>query len=267
MSNEHSPSSAVADEILHRGSFWLYPDNETAWPEDKELALMILNEPIPHSGSPLFARLWTRAKYRICIDGGGNRLYDFGKAENTLEQFIPDAVVGDLDSLQSEPRSYYENRGAVIHQYNDQNSTDFMKGLKYIDSVMRVDHDVKSCLVVVFGGLGGRLDHILHTLKVLFNNHKQREIVIISDDNLTFVVPKGRNRILTNKQVDGPTCGILPLAGETILTTSGLRWNLDHYPSSFEGLMSTSNIIDESNVTIETTLPVAWTAQFRPQAS
>ncbi|KAJ1861128.1 thiamine pyrophosphokinase [Coemansia sp. RSA 989] len=266
MAQWHQPNSTVADEILHRGSFWLYPDNETAWPEDKELALMILNEPIPHSESPLFARLWARAQYRICIDGGGNRLYDFGKAEGTLEQFIPDAVVGDLDSLQAEPRSYYETRGAVIHRYSDQNSTDFMKGLKYIDSVMRVDHDVKSCLVVVFGGLGGRLDHILHTLKVLFNNHKQREIVIISDDNLTFVVPKGRNRILIDKQVDGPTCGILPLAGETILTTSGLRWNLDHHPSSFEGLMSTSNIIDEPSVIIETTLPVAWTAQFHPRS-
>ncbi|KAJ2795016.1 thiamine pyrophosphokinase [Coemansia guatemalensis] len=257
------------DDTLHKGSYLLYPDEglaDTAWPKDKELALLILNESIPQQMGALLEDIWARADHRICIDGGGNRLYRFGKESSTLDKFVPDAIVGDLDSLQDEPRLHYAQKGTAIHRYEDQDSTDFMKGLLYLDTVLRKGKGPEDCVVIVFGGLGGRLDHTLHTLKVLFYNHQQRNVVLVSEENLTFVVPRGTNRILTNAQVDGPSCGILPLAGETMLTTKGLRWNLDHQPSSFEGLMSTSNIIDDTQISIETSLPVAWTAQFRPKA-
>ncbi|KAJ2785295.1 thiamine pyrophosphokinase [Coemansia javaensis] len=248
--------------------YLLCPDAErgAAWPADTELALLILNEAIPHRGTPLFERLWARADYRICADGGGNRLYALCEEEGALGKFVPDAVVGDLDSLLETPREYFEEQGAEIHRNSDQDATDFMKGLAFLDSALRPGKDPQSCVVVVIGGLGGRLDHIMHTLKVLFNVHQQRRMVVVSDENLAFVLPSGKNTILVNPQVDGPTCGILPLAGETVLTTAGLRWNLDAHRSSFEGLMSTSNIIEAREVTIETTVPVAWTAQFRPRA-
>ncbi|KAI8319939.1 thiamine pyrophosphokinase [Martensiomyces pterosporus] len=254
---------------VHRGSYVLYPQDGTAltaWDKSKELALVILNQPIPHANTPLFSELWSRATYHICVDGGGNQLYNFGMQAGVLEKYIPDVVVGDLDSLEEVPRKYYQEKGAVIHRYSDQDSTDFMKSLKYLDTVLRKGADTHECTVVVFGGINGRLDHTLHALKVLFNNHLEREIIIISTENLTYVLPKGKNKILVNKQVDGPTCGILPLAGEAVLTTGGLRWNLDHYPSTFEGLMSTSNIIDDPEVVIETSIPVAWTSEFRPLA-
>ncbi|KAJ1668806.1 thiamine pyrophosphokinase [Coemansia sp. RSA 1813] len=250
------------------GSYLIYPDEDstsvTSWPKNKELALLILNEPIPDEERNVLESVWSRANYRVCIDGGGNRLYDFCKHRDTLDKFVPDVIVGDLDSLQETPRTYYERQGANIHCYSDQNSTDFMKGLSYLDNELRHGKDPNDCVVVVVGGLGGRLDHIMHTLKVLFNNNLKRQICVISESNLTFVIPSGKNKILVNKRVDGPTCGILPLAGQTMLTTKGLRWNLNNHPSSFEGLMSTSNIIDDPEILIETTLPVAWTCEFTP---
>ncbi|KAJ2470472.1 thiamine pyrophosphokinase [Coemansia sp. RSA 2322] len=234
------------------------------WPADQELALLILNQPIPHADKSLFRELWARAKHRICVDGGGNRLYELGIKAGALEAYVPDAIVGDLDSLLEQPRAYYKQRGAEICYYSDQDSTDFMKGLRYLDDFRRAGRSTSSCAVVVLGGLCGRVDHILHSLKVLFNTHLERQMLIVSEENLTFVLPKGANRILINRKVDGPTCGILPLAGETVLTTNGLRWNLDHHLSTFEGLMSTSNIIDGAEVHIESTLPVAWTSELRP---
>ncbi|KAJ2549622.1 thiamine pyrophosphokinase, partial [Coemansia sp. RSA 1933] len=256
--------------VVHLGSYFIYPDDyctgngATSWPQNKELALLLLNEPIPDEQRKVLESVWSRANYRLCIDGGGNRLFDFCSRHDTLGKLVPDAIVGDLDSLQETPRTFYKNLGAKIHRYSDQDSTDFMKGLLYLDKVMRDGKDPGDCIVVVFGGLGGRLDHTMHTLKVLFNNHLTRQMAVISETNLTFVVSSGKNKILVNKQVDGPTCGILPLSGQTMLTTKGLRWNLCNHPSSFEGLMSTSNIVDDNEIYVETTLPVAWTCEFKP---
>lgn len=36
--------------------------------------LLILNQPITHFAA--FARLWKHTKYRVCADGGANRLFD-----------------------------------------------------------------------------------------------------------------------------------------------------------------------------------------------
>ncbi|KAJ2896100.1 thiamine pyrophosphokinase [Coemansia aciculifera] len=258
-------STTDGSDAMHLGSYLLYPgEHQQAVAADKELAILVLNQPIPHAETPLFELLWARASHRICVDGGGNRLYDLGKSTDTLGKCIPDAIVGDLDSLREEPRAYFALRGTDIHHISDQNSTDFMKGLQYLDRVRRAGKQPDECVVVVWGGLGGRLDHILHTLKVMFNNHLVRQMTVISDENLSSVLPKGKNKILVNKQVDGPTCGILPLAGEAVLTTKGLRWNLDHFSSAFEGMMSTSNIIDDPEVYIESSMPVVWTSEFRP---
>ncbi|KAJ2834446.1 thiamine pyrophosphokinase [Coemansia sp. 'formosensis'] len=261
------PNGQSFDSTVHLGSYLLYPSDQhiaTAWPSNKELALLILNQPIPHAETSLLSQLWARADHRICVDGGGNRLYNLGKKTGTLETYIPDVIVGDLDSLLESPRAYYAQKGTEIHHISDQDSTDFMKSLRYLDTVRRAGKPTDDCIVVVLGGLGGRLDHILHTLKVMFNNHLKRQMVVVSDENLAFVAPKGKNKILVNKHVDGPTCGIMPLVGEAVLTTEGLRWNLDHYPSTFEGLMSTSNIIDDPEVHIDSSMPVAWTSEFRP---
>jgi thiamine pyrophosphokinase len=47
---------------------------ETTWsPPD----LLILNQPIAHFTA--FSRLWKHTGYRICADGGANRLYDMLK--------------------------------------------------------------------------------------------------------------------------------------------------------------------------------------------
>jgi len=51
----------------------------------KEHALLILNQPI--SSKALLQRLWSCTSYRICADGGANRLYDlFDKHEDLAER-------------------------------------------------------------------------------------------------------------------------------------------------------------------------------------
>ena len=52
--------------------------------------LLILNQPI--SDFAVFTRLWSRSRYRLCADGGANRLYDMFNGE--LEAQRADYVCG-----------------------------------------------------------------------------------------------------------------------------------------------------------------------------
>ncbi|KAJ1674121.1 thiamine pyrophosphokinase [Spiromyces aspiralis] len=193
-----------------------------------KVVLLILNQPIPDSQSTLFDSLWQRGKYL---------------------QYAGHCIPAPRDlSAQNVP--------ALTHL--DDNTTDFMKALSYID-----DRVVGDNMVIVFGDFGGRLDHAMHTLHVLNNEGKRRKIMMITPQNIVFAIRKGTTKILFDKDVDGPACGLLPLAGPVRLTTCGLRWNLDDHESSFEGMMSTSNIIDGPEVIVSTTNTIIWTGEFR----
>ncbi|CAN0438080.1 unnamed protein product, partial [Ascophyllum nodosum] len=51
-----------------------------------------------------------RAVLRICADGGANRLHDSFDADSPgeRERYVPDMIVGDLDSLRPEVAAFYE---------------------------------------------------------------------------------------------------------------------------------------------------------------
>ncbi len=75
------------------------------------------------------------------------------------------------------------------------------------------------------GGLGGRLDHTLANLAALYA-HRDTRLVLCGDGNLTRLIPRGRALIRPARPLEGPTCGLIPLAGPAVATSSGLRWNL-----------------------------------------
>jgi thiamine pyrophosphokinase len=72
--NTFSPAAFLGDDVLQEG--FVGPD------------LLILNQPI--SSFQVFARLWRHARYRICADGGANRLYDMfeGDLNERRKEFV-----------------------------------------------------------------------------------------------------------------------------------------------------------------------------------
>jgi len=114
----------------------------------RQTALIILNTPLPPQ--PLFRKIWQTgtqplstaghlctdsrvcvARIRYCADGGANRLYDRfvkgkGKVENEdwtaededEERWLPDLVLGDLDSLKPDVKKYYESKvGSLLWRF------------------------------------------------------------------------------------------------------------------------------------------------------
>lgn len=68
--------------------------------------LIILNSPsFPYQ---LLPRLWSQSSTKICADGGANRLFKSFKDREGSNMYIPDSIVGDLDSVESEVVEYYK---------------------------------------------------------------------------------------------------------------------------------------------------------------
>ncbi|KZV84726.1 Thiamin pyrophosphokinase, partial [Exidia glandulosa HHB12029] len=220
-------------------------------------ALVILNQPFSYE---LLSVLWNATAWRACADGGANRLHDVSLKEG-LARFKPDVVRGDLDSLRPDVREAYSALGIPIEHDPDQYSTDLMKCLDVVPS-----HVTE---VVLLGGLSGRLDQTVHVLALLHRKrHESRRMFAITDDSLGWVLDAGEHEIslpwpIANGPL-GPTCGILPVGvAGTTLTTKGLEWDVEDWPSSFDGLVSTSNHIASGTVRVRTTAPVWWTVEVR----
>src|SRR5699024_2521465 len=115
----------------------------------------------------------------VCLQPG---LYLINKWNPTIKK-LPDAIVGDLDSIRTSVRSHYENLGVTVVEDGDQYSTDFTKCLKYLKghageiispttkpSASASAMQISRLDILILGGLGGRVDqafsqiHHLHLM-------------------------------------------------------------------------------------------------------
>ncbi|KAI6044710.1 thiamine pyrophosphokinase [Pisolithus marmoratus] len=216
--------------------------------------LIILNQPFSRN---LLDMLWKASSWHCCADGGANRLFDL-LPDDLRCSYVPDLIKGDLDSLRANVRDYYASKD------HDQNSTDLMKCIQSIQEKEKLEN--REYEIIILGGLGGRLDHTVHTLSYVHKLRRTRKkVFVITDDNISWVLDEGQHRIPIDHEILGPTCGLLPMGVDsTILTTTGLRWNLTEAESSFDGLVSTSNhlVPEEKFVTINTSRPIWWCVEL-----
>ena len=100
---------------------------------------------------------------------------DSGIASMEALGFIPDVIIGDLDSaplaLLSEPK--YKDIPRIIHP-TEKDDTDLMLAVKYA-----LDNGCRD--IIIIGGIGGRLDHTLANLMILEYIHKRNAAGTITD--------------------------------------------------------------------------------------
>lgn len=230
-------------------------------------AIIILNQPINRHA---LAAVIKSASLLVCADAGADRLYDYDQADTDVEALtqslkngvhapkfkhhhrVPDAIVGDLDSLTHPVEEHYRSQGVQVIKDPDQYSTDFTKCLKYIRSWCG-EHAVMD--IVVLGGLGGRVDQgfsQIHHLYMAENDDSllRGRIYLLSEQSLSFVLAKGLNAIHIESGYFEKNVGIIPVLGRALLTTKGLEWDVQDWPTEFGGQVSTSNHIRSSNIEI-----------------
>ena len=157
----------------------------------------------------------SRVKRVVAADGGAAALIDSGH--------IPDAVIGDMDSLSTEYRARLP-AGTMI-EIDEQDSTDFEKSLRSIDAP----------LVIGVGFLGARVDHQLAVFNALIR-FQDRPCILLGEHEVIFHAPP-RISVRLNA---GETVSLFPLRPVTGRST-GLEWPIDGLEFAPDGRIGTSN--------------------------
>jgi thiamine pyrophosphokinase len=298
MSNNNVSSSTPA-VLLHKSPFL---DNDDDNDEDTQTqtatALVILNSPIQKPPSPLFQALWNKSQYRVCADGGANRLYRStvhvptvnatATATDTAttatdsgseQKYIPNLIIGDLDSLQTVVGDYYKKsgQGCSIVCDPDQDRNDLDKSLGAILKQYQqqtTSNNNKIGRVLVYGAFGGRFDQEMGCIQALYQWSHQFDynMWLYDDQTVCWLLPAHiTNHIQlprfdeTVKSVlgEGPTCGLIPIGGAVdSVTTVGFKWDLHEHATAFGGLVSTSNRVMAETVTVTSSHPLVFTAEI-----
>jgi thiamine pyrophosphokinase len=136
-----------------------------------------------------------------------------------------DHLVGDLDSADPELVARARADGTLLHVHPaDKDATDLELALDVVAGLCS-GSDVPGRLLVVGGG-GGRLDHLLADIALLASPRTVAlDVTAHLGDATVTVVRPGRPRSLTGRV--GEQVSLLPVHGAASgVTTSGLRWVL-----------------------------------------
>lgn len=145
----------------------------------------------------------------IAADSGLHHALDMG--------VTPGLVIGDLDSADPDLVSSAERAGAEVIRYSaDKDQTDLELALG--TAVERGADEL-----VVIGGLGGRLDHLLANCALLAADRWAPQRVRLIDATASLWVVRGeRNLVLRPDAV----VTLLAYGGSANVSTTGMRWDL-----------------------------------------
>ena len=163
----------------------------------------------------LLSAVLTEAGPVIAADSGADWLHAVGR--------VPDALIGDLDSVSDVARASVPPEN--VHHIAEQDSTDFDKAIR----------SIAAPLITGIGFLGGQVDHLLAAMTVL-SRYPDRAIVLVGAEDVVAHVPP---------QLE------LPLAPETRVSlfpmrpvqgrSTGLCWPIDGLTLSPDARVGTSN--------------------------
>lgn len=168
----------------------------------------------------------------VAADGAGEVLIQMG--------INPTFIVGDFDSFSGD----IGNKDIEYIKYTDQNSTDFTK------SILEMQ---KRSLFPAFvcGAFGKEIDHTVNNMHCLMKYGNEFPMVFYDhtiSDKPKYCIPIYDKFNFT--AIKGEIISLLPYP-EAILSTKGLKWNLDNDLLSIGGASSVRNQAQNTNIEIK----------------
>jgi len=231
--------------------------------------IIILNESINKTNSEHVKLLWHNATVRVCVDGGTNFYEKFVKSSNSSQPTPPpDLITGDFDSIDQDLlKAYNRNQEVCVVHTPDQDETDFTKAIKELYTFLKRDNTEIHFIIVIGGAKSERFDHVFANFNTLYKSATiiPHPIVLYCKGSLMWLcrphmqhcihIP---DKLKSNQECNW--CALIPLGNEAIVTTTGLKWNVNSHRLKFGELVSTSNTYDEKSkvVMVDTNSTLVW---------
>ncbi|MEC7300128.1 MAG: thiamine diphosphokinase [Pseudomonadota bacterium] len=174
----------------------------------------------------------------VAADGGARLVLGGG--------LVPDAVIGDFDSLSDADRAQLDP--ARLHHISEQETTDFDKALR----------SIRAPVVVGIGFHGARIDHHLAAMSVLAR-HPDRPCILVGEEDVTCLCPPR----ITLDMTPGDWLSLYPLAPVTG-RSSGLDWPIDGLDFAPDARIGTSNRVGADQVRLTMDAPAMLLILPRP---
>ena len=158
----------------------------------------------------------------IAVDGGLDTAHAAG--------LRPSLVLGDMDSVRRVPDD------VLALQLDGQDDTDLEKALQRISAP----------LIIGFGFLDGRLDHVLASMHAITQLHRDIPLILVGRRDV-LLRPVGDVAL---SLVPGTRFSVWPLGKQHFAGSSGLQWPLDELTMTQGGTIGTSNRVVSASVTI-----------------
>ena len=173
----------------------------------------------------------------FCADGGTNHALALG--------LIPEAIIGDLDSLAPAVVKQMEAQGVTIHSYPAaKDETDLELSLR----IAVAENPTEIMLVTL---LGGRLDQMLANLLLLTHPDYAAVQMTFADGAQSGRLIRAHQTVMVEGQ-PGDILSLLPLTPTVSnVTFSGVAWPLNQATLSFGSTWSISNSLQNRQATVQ----------------
>ena len=134
---------------------------------------------------------------------------------------VPDAVVGDGDSLTAEDMTELEHYGVPVFKDAEQDTNDLCKAFRYVMRSGTVGR------IVILGATGKREDHAIGNIFHLADFAEINSAVSVVTDSGMFepLLPPGREWDADSSV--GSPISVFATHPDTIMASEGLKWPLD----------------------------------------
>lgn len=180
-------------------------------------------------------------------------------SQSEVPMLLPNLICGDFDSIKENVYNFYKQKGSIrIERNNDTSNTDLDKCLDKIQNIIKENDKI-----LILGATGNRFDHACANIKSLYNYSSLKNMYLLGEENFLFLLNKGKNVIHIDERVFKKNCGLLPIGEKCIVTTVGLKYNLNNEQLSFDTIISSSNEIIEEKIQVISSAPLLWFSQFK----
>lgn len=171
----------------------------------------------------------------ICCDGAVNKLERLGK--------LPDFIIGDCDSIADNLFEIYRDKIITIEE---QDTNDLTKAINFAKNQLKLDN------IIILGATGIREDHTLANISLLLEYSKIVNKVILISDYGVFNVCFDKIELAV---IIGQQVSLFAISNNTIVSTDGLKWELDNFTlnSWYRG---TLNQAITTSITIKSSEPM-----------